>query len=276
MGHENYYFTDPRHPLVCGGSAGLTGGRPDKVRQTVAAQADVIAIPHHTNAVAETRRQDDDTPYWYPYPWTDPTPAHRLVEIIQARGNQECNEYDDPWMGWYQHNGASVQDALQLGYRVGFTGGTDNHCGWPGRAFAETEHIGNLTPWTQIVTGAWTAALARQPVWDALFARRTWAAVNTRALVWFEINGAPCGADLAVAAGTALRARIRLSASAPLKSVEIVSEGKRVWGASFADLDVDVTVDVGRAEVATHFYLRALQRDGGLIYASPVFVDVEE
>ncbi len=33
-------------------------------------------------------------------------------------------------------------------------------------------------------------------------------------------------------------------------------------------------IPLGPAERSTHFYLRALQRDGGIIYASPVFVQV--
>jgi hypothetical protein len=36
-----------------------------------------------------------------------------------------------------------------------------------------------------------------------------------------------------------------------------------------------VGVPLGEAARSTHFYLRALQRDGGIVYASPVFVDVE-
>lgn len=276
VGHENYYFTDPQHPLVCGGAAQFTGGRPDQIGDTLRRYDKFLAIPHHTNAVSETRRPEDHSPWWHPYAWTTPTPAHRLVEIIQARGNQERNEYSDAWLGWHQHHGASVQDALRLGYRVGFTGGTDNHCGWPGRAYVSCEGEGLLPPWTQILTGVWTRAVERQAVWDALWTRQTWAVVNTRALVWFTVNGQPAGSELTVERGAPLNARVRLSAEDSLQSVEVVSEGATVWGAAFAELDVDVTVPLGAAGKETHFYLRARQRNGGLIYASPVFITVKE
>jgi hypothetical protein len=128
QGHENFYFTDPEHPMLCGGSAGITGGKPHENLERLRKHKDFLAIPHHTNAIAETRRLTDDAPYWHPYSWTDPTDAHRLVEIFQTRGNQERNDYTDAWRGWHQNHGASVQDALAKGYRVGFTGGTDNHC----------------------------------------------------------------------------------------------------------------------------------------------------
>ena len=71
-GHENYYFTTPDHPLVCGGSAGIRTGRPDTLVEKlndIHREHDFIGVPHHTNAVAETRRLEDDSPYWHPYPW---------------------------------------------------------------------------------------------------------------------------------------------------------------------------------------------------------------
>lgn len=274
VGHENFYFTDPNHPMICSGTAQVWGGRPDQYIDKLKPHQGFIAIPHHTNAVAETRKLEDDSPYWHPYPWTAPTHAHRLAEIIQCRGNQECNQYTDDWLGWHQHNGASVQDALRLGYKVGFTGGTDNHCGWPGRAYADSEGP-LMPPWTQSVTGVWARAVERQAVWDGLRARHTWAVVNTRALVWFTVNDAPAGDEIVAKAGALLTARIRLSAEDSLKSVEIVSEGQTVWAKLFDELDVDVTVDLGKAEKPTHFYLRALQRNGGILYASPVFVEVK-
>ena len=61
---------------------------------------------------------------------------------------------------------------------------------------------------------------------------------------------------------------------AGLQTVEIVSEREVVWQSSFNELDVEVETRLSRAETWTHFYLRALQRNGALIYASPVFVSV--
>ncbi len=77
-------------------------------------------------------------------------------------------------------------------------------------------------------------------------------------------------------AGEPLKARIKLSAEAPLQSVEIVSEGESVWIDSFTEMDIDVEVPLGQAQTSAYFYLRALQRDGTIIYASPVFVAVSD
>lgn len=65
-----------------------------------------------------------------------------------------------------------------------------------------------------------------------------------------------------------------MSAEDTIQTLEIVSEGQVVSSASFSDLDVEFDAPLGDAEKLTHLYLRALQRNGGIIYASPVFVDL--
>ena len=213
-------------------------------------------------------------PYWDSYSWGAPTGSLRLAEVL-AWGNQEGNVYPDAWRSWFQHSGASVQDALAMGHKVGFVGSSDNHPGWPGRLFHD-QSKGLHPPKSVIITGAWVAALDRKSLYDALWARRTWAAWDTRAVAWFAVNGILMGGDLCVERGAKIEAHVRLWAEDALQSVEIVSEGEVVWGSSYAQPDVEVDVSLGQAERNTHFYLRALQRDGGILYASPVFVDVVE
>jgi len=273
-GHENYYFTTPDHPLVCGGSAGIVSAKPYEISEQLREFRDFIAIPHHTNAVSEMR-PDGNLPFWPQYDWMAPEGYRRLIEIMQTRGNQERNVYDDAWRGWHQNWNASAQDALALGHKLGFTGGTDNHCGWPGRCEIEPgEGLGRHPNNSQILTGVWAKRIERQAVFDALYARHTWAVWDTRALVHYSVNGALGGEEITVEKGIDLTAHIRLSAQEALQTVEIVSEAQVVWQSSFEELDVDVNVPLGPAEASTHFYLRALQRDGGIIYASPVFVNV--
>ncbi len=274
-GHENYYFTNPNHPIRPHGEL-----QPVKVGSGAELAADFgsvepfIAIPHHTNAVSESHRLDDGTPYWYQYGWGRPSPYHRLVEILQTRGNQERNHYTDAWRGWYAYQ-ASVQDALARGYRLGFTAGTDNHSGRPGRCFDAFEDLWRIPVDSLACTGIWTKAVERQEVWNALYARHTWAAWDTRALVYFAINNTPSGDDLEMRRGDSLVARIKMSSEDALQSIEIVSDKGPVWASSQDDLDFDLEVPLGRAERSTYFYLRALQRNGAILYASPVFIEVK-
>jgi len=277
-GHENYYFTDPNHPLVCGGSEGIKTGYSYDLADRLKKYKDFISIPHHTNAVAETRKLEDDSPYWHTYPWMEPTDYIRAVEIMQARGNQERNDYTDAWRGWHQHNNSSVQDALALGHKIGFTGGTDNHCGWPGRGYAKSEAPlgGNNEPKSVILTGLWTKRVERQEIFNALYNRHSWAVWDTRAIVWFTINGALMGDEIEVARNEELSAHIKLSAEDALQTLEIISDGEIIWASSFTELDIEVNVPLGMAVKPTYFYLRGLQRNGGILYASPVFVTVRD
>lgn len=137
------------------------------------------------------------------------------------------------------------------------------------------EGIGRHPAWSQILTGAWVSAIEREAIFQGLWARHTWAVWDTRALVWFEVNSALMGDDLTVAPGTALTARVRVSAESPLQTVEIVSAGAVVWNLSSPSGELDARAELGAARTATQFYLRGLLRNGGLFYASPVFVEVE-
>ncbi|MCA1808761.1 MAG: DUF3604 domain-containing protein [Lentisphaerae bacterium] len=276
-GHENYYFPIPDHPLRPDTRRGFEGVDRNDVPahlKKVYAEAEFIAIPHHTNSVAETRRLEDDMPFWHPYKWGEPAAHLRLVEIFQVRGNQERNVYDDAWRGWHQNHGASVQDALADGHKLGFVGGTDNHCGWPGRAFSTDEGLGVHPAKSVILTGVWTPRIERKALYEALRARHTWAVWDTRALVWFTVNGAPAGSETALLPGQEAVARIRLSAEDVLQTVELVSEGRIIWQSSFDELDLDIEAPLGCFAQSTHVYLRALQRNGGIIYASPVYIAV--
>jgi hypothetical protein len=295
-GHENYYFTNPEHPVspagvvgsqICACAHGLGSENckelydltrlPQILNKYDPPDDRFIGIPHHTNADSETHRLSDDTPYWFPYPWTHPGQYHRLAEIFQTRGNMERDAYpEDAWRGSYV-NGASVQDGLEHGYEVGFTGGSDCHTARPGRVVTDpnSEDFGRIPLDSISLTAVWAEGIERKKVFDALYARHTWAVWDTRALVYFTVNGAQAGDEVKVEKGRPLTARIKMSAEDALQSIAIVSEKEPVWVGSEGQLDFDIAVPLGKAEHSTYFYLRALQRNGGIIYASPVFIKVQ-
>jgi hypothetical protein len=243
-----------------------------ELQKNLIAKEKFIAVPHHTNAVSETRRTDG-TPYWYEYAFRKPDNYHRLIEVFQARGNMERNEYTDAWRGWYGEH-ASVQDALALGYKLGFTAGTDCHAGRPVRCHTAIEDLGRVPLHCQSVTGVWADVIDRQSIFDGLYHRHTWACWDTRTIVWFSVNEALMGSNIHVENGGPLTARIRMSTDYVIQSLEIISGGKSVWVGSFDELDFDVTIDLGTATEDTFFYIRALLRNGGIVYGSPVFVTI--
>jgi hypothetical protein len=263
-GHENYYFTDPNHAAVRGGKAGFKPENLEMATSQLDTFQDFIAIPHHTNSNATLKKEG--IPGWHQYNWSEPREYRRLVEIVQNRGNMEKNDYTDAWRGLSHNLHASVQDALRIGHKLGFTGGTDNHTGWPGRVVYENAK-------SVILTGVWTERVERRSIFNALWSRRTWAVCDTRAIVWYTINDVLMGGDVQLAEGEEMTAHIQIHAEAPLQSIEIISEGRTVWSASSSSPIVDLLVPLGKVEHTTHYYLRAMQRDGGFMYASPIFVE---
>ena len=102
--------------------------------------------------------------------------------------------------------------------------------------------------------------------------RHTWAAWDTRAILYFTVNNILMGSEEALPAGTKLVGRVRLSAEDALQVIEIVSGGNVVWRTSSASPDVDETISLGQLEETCHFYVRLVQRDGGIAIGSPVFL----
>jgi hypothetical protein len=282
QGHENFYFVDADNPLnpdIAGKLCSLPSAeyqkQLDQSQRGLGEDKKIIAIPHHTNTESESYRADGK-PYWPAYQFSQPTETHRLIEVFQTRGNMERNEYTDVWRGWYA-KGSSVQDALAAGYKLGFTGGTDNHCGRPGFCFGWVEmNRGRMPLHSQSLTGVWADRIDRRSVWKALYDRHTWAAWDTRALVHFAINDVVAGDELHLPAGNALQARVKVSAEDSLQSLAVISAGQTCWSASVDAMDSDLTIDLGKPAQSTYFYLRGLQRNGGIFYASPVFVTVSK
>ncbi len=280
-GHENYYFTDPDHFVNPTNPDGplMVNGWEDKLwvlQETLDPQfekaKDFIAIPHHTNVTG--------APHWFPYPFDKVKPSgyHRLFEIFQTRGNQERNHYDGSdwrtWRAWHFNNNASAQDALNKGFKMGFVGGTDNHASLPARIFCSEAAFGKMPMNSTGMTGLWTDRITRQDIFNGMFARNTWAVWDTRALAWFEVNGGAMGSELSVAKETPLQAHIKISAESPLALLEIVSREDVIEIPVSKSLDTDIRHPLGPAAASNYYYARAVLTNGGIIYISPVFINV--
>ena len=148
----------------------------------------------------------------------EPDPqVEMLVEIASEHGSSECLDPDQEGCGfWITDNPnneylwwGSVQQALALGYRLGFVGGTDSHDGQPGTLDGPStiavplDADGDGTPdgidhqmTSGAITGVWVdpESAPRDALWDGLRARRTLATTGPRgtiAAVALEPDGTP-------------------------------------------------------------------------------------
>lgn len=86
-----------------------------------------------------------------------------VIEITSAWGQFE----------WF------LREAIERGYRVGFSGGSDDHKGRPGASYPGSSSFGVYGGMTCLLAGE----LTREGVWEALFARRCYATSGPRILL---------------------------------------------------------------------------------------------
>ncbi len=138
-----------------------------------------------------------DRPAWVDWgsaqSWVE---GDRLVEIASEHGSSECDtRVATEGCEWRRSAGfhvddGSIQYMLQMGHRLGFVGGTDNHMDEPGRVSGGPGQVRNLLaaegtpdPWhDQFSNGTLTGAIVtgegftRADLFDILEARHTVAA----------------------------------------------------------------------------------------------------
>lgn len=217
---------------------------------------DALLVPHHTGA-------GDGDP-WGPWNWDRHNDRISAVELVQRRGSFETDETDDDWGIRFAADGASVRDALEAGYRLGFVAGTDNHQGFP------TVLPAGVTGLTCFAASART----REAVWDAMDERRTYATSGVPILCQYAVNGHPFGA-----AATLAREQVTFSAelhgTAPIERVDVVSGGETVWHRDPDEEDVVIEEEPLPAPEgeSAYYYLRLRQVDGHRAWVSPVWLD---
>lgn len=152
---------------------------------------DILAWPHHTI------KKEFLTDWGYHNEELSP-----LVEIWSVHGSsEEPQRKEDP-----RYKGYAIQDALRMGYRVGFIASSDTHDGRLGHPISHTKanhvlgypyslsgnkmehgHEGGLT-------AVYAEELNRDAIFHAFKNRRCYAASwVTRPLMFFEINGVSVG-----------------------------------------------------------------------------------
>lgn len=136
-----------------------------------------FAIPHHVGYKQGWRGAN----WKYFRPETAP-----IVEIFSEHG---CTESDRAPFPMIRHSNGGrstanmIQRQFKRGLRFGFIASSDDHFGYPG-AYGEG------------VLGVWADGLSREALFDALAARRTFAATGDRIALEVTLNGRPMGSNV--------------------------------------------------------------------------------
>ncbi|MGD9495311.1 MAG: DUF3604 domain-containing protein [Armatimonadota bacterium] len=250
-----------------------------------------IVIPHHSASTGNFCE------------WADHDPdKERLVEIYSIWGSSERSARDGnpfpmrptglPRSGFAavpidsgERPEGFVQRALAMGRRLGFVGGGDDHYGHPGDPVATGAEPFR---YRDGLMGLWAHELTRAAVFQAMYDRHTYATTGARMIVLYRVSGAFMGEELRVADRPELAQRREIEAfiagEAKLAQVEVVRNNQVVHsyrpGGSETTLEwsdeeplepLALTPCDGR-ERFVFYYLRVLQSDGEMAWASPVWV----
>lgn len=288
IGHANYYCDSIENYLeVCKrlpeARDTSTANRASQYRWDVLTGALIpghtFLVPHHSNTNSFEREgvvsQKTGRPFWnaMTLPAGEERPHVRLMEIYQARGSFEDEVVDPHWRILSGGYGASARSALMKGYRIGFTGGTDNHNGWPSR----NNHGGMIDGFTAVITDA----IDTPSIWEALSLRRCYATTGARIICDVTLNGRPIGSELKLAPDASRRMRIRIYGTAPLETVEVVSAGIVLDRIPVVEGSPDLETEwedtrPGRPLDGVYYYLRIRQVDGNIAWLSPFWIDTAE
>jgi len=275
FGHRNvYYPTDE-------GEA-LRPDHPDELwRQLEGKQA--LVIPHHTNIYNELQLPN----VWQPFDWSSHNPRYEhLVEICQNRGSFETNQ--PKHAGSFGGCDASVQDALAMGCRLGFIGGTDNHAGQPGSFRCSMGGLDYREKQWGGLACVFAKELTREAVWDALWTRHTYATNGARILLDVTINGHRMGEEVRMEDPDwpDRVIRIKVLGTARISFIDIVRNNDDIYTfqgrdvkEEFEYVDRDPFGDLaftGRfcSDPTVFYYVRVLQEDEKMAWSSPIWFSV--
>lgn len=240
--------------------------------------ARAMLIPHHPNTDSTPYVGSDGLPAWGAFPWPGNGNAFkhvRQVEIVQGSGSFETEEYQEGWC-MNKNSGArggAARTALIKGFKLGFCGCSDNHCGWP---TSSAGHGGRAVG----VTGVLADELTDEAIFDNMYDRHSYATSGARIVGAARMNGELIGTHLYLEPGAPRVMEIEIHGTAPIECVEIIHAGF-----TFATLEVDGSADFygtwqddrpGRPFSDAWYYVRARQTDGSCVWFSPFYVDLPE
>ena len=154
---------------------------------------DVLLLPHVGGRYANLN-------------WHDPE-LEPLVEVYSEWGEFE----------WF------LREALEKGYRVGFTAGSDDHKGRPGAAPPGSGSFGVYGGLTCI----YAAELTREGLWEALKARRCYGTTGQRILLDVTADGKPMGA--AYQASQPPEISVKVVGTAPIERVDLFRGVEQIY-----------------------------------------------
>jgi hypothetical protein len=280
-GDRNVYYLNDDRPMYRSDD-GEFPSPPDLFKALTQNREKAIIIPHHTGHGGNF------------CDWKDHSAEYeRLVEIFQVRGSYECSEQDGNPVPEKDDNclpypTGYVQNALAMGWRVGFTAGGDDHSGQWGTEFLFSS---GKAYYKQGLMSVEASEKTREAIFEAMYSRRVVATSGARMLLTYHLNGNPMGSELSLRNIPDLAALRKISiefhGTAEVDRIDIIRNNKVVHsvpGNNAKDLSIswedsepidDIWLPSTKfcANSFAFYYVRVVQQDREVAWASPIWID---
>jgi hypothetical protein len=250
-GHKNVYYPgDEGEVFKSNDPDGMT---PDRLFAKVK-QYGAMAFPHHPAATWTMVSAATDWAF-------HDEEVQRQVEIFSRHapfeyyGNHSKYTKNNP-----QLKHSSVQDALKLGYHMGFTAGSDSH---------QLEHgieggiLGMAIP-----------TLNRKEVFQALYERKTWATTGARILINLKIDGHEMGSIIKKSPGDSYTIAVHVVGTTGIR-VELIRNNEVIHLMETDTGRCSFTYQDIKTRENLFYYLRITQEDAHQGWSSPIWVENE-
>ena len=193
--------------------------------------------------------------------------VERLVEIYQ--GNRDSYEYfgaprgavaTELVVGGYISSGSMrkegfVWNALAKGYKMGFIASSDHRA----------THISYAAVYTPVRDYG--------DIWDSLYDRRTYAATDN-IVVDFQTQGHAMGEEFTT--GTPPRLEVGIIGTGKIKQIDVIKDNSFVYTSHPGVEELSFTYTDRKATPGEHYYyVRVIQEDENMAWASPIWITYE-
>jgi len=235
-------------------------------------EGDFFAVPHHTTRTGK----HGEIP-------AEAYPGEALMPVVEIHSKWGTSEYrGNPTPLLQVHPGPShVQDLLAHGYRFGFVGGTDSHTSLTFCRWLETE-AHRAQPG---LTAVMVPANNQDAIWDAIRARRCYAACGERIWLDVQIGGLGMGAAGELPASGMVTITAQYAAESIIRKLEIIRNNEVIFSDTPDDwnghLDFTDTApgaaspirDFATGKATVFYYIRVTAEADARAWSSPVWFE---
>ena len=204
--------------------------------------------------------------------------VERFVEIYSMWGASDSRENPlSPKWKWDEAR-MTVNEILNTGAKLGFTGGGDCHEGRVGFCSEDPTGQGS-TPHTFAprllyrcgITAAIMQTLERYSLIKALRDRQTYATTGARILLDFTLSEMEMGTVCDKVEEVICQAIVH--GTSKIRQINIIKDGTIVWSQEIGELDATIKWADRNCALGNHYYyIHVIQLDGHMAWSSPIWI----